>query len=860
MSAPRRLHEADDVPIEEREQQRESAERERHRQRVRDDVAHRSSVDEAVAQVAAKRSRQPPCILDGDGAVEPELGAQPRRRRRARARRQQKGRRIARREPEEHEGERQHAPVQQRRRARARARGRGSARGDIASRRAASTLRRALAARLLARRRASHRSAAPTSLVMASGADLESANPLVTTHPLSRQVQRYALFVTLTRYDSALVAPAVLRARVAVERRTSARSRCRSSPDLHWHDGVPHHGAAMRPSRCSRRRILRRAIRAPPSWPRSTPPSRSNDTTLVLRFARRSRDLPALSRRAAARARASLGACRALARCARRRSTMRRSATDPSASSPPARRTLDASRETSAFPPSLGGPPSLRAASSSRSWTRRRRSSPVSRAVSSTSPASRRRWRRSRGATRRFEVLTYPVLFGTALCFNTTRAAVRRRARASRRRALDRSRAHRRRRARRLRHALVEPDPAGQSARVAPPRRRSTPLVADSLLDAAGWRRGADGRRAARWPAVRRRAAHRRQRRQRRRAARPERSRGARHHGARAPDGDGHLPHHGARRPTRRFDLLIAGIPGDLSFSYVSALFDSRAARRNAGLHRLPRIPHSTTLLARAAIAPEGAAQRTAWRDVQVALDTLAPATWLYHSRGVQGISRRVRGVRMDLRGELVTVHDWSLRTAGSGTVSLLLDAAAARRATRRRRGSARATRRRPARASSRPCIDGRVDVPARKGAAQPHRWPLSASTARCSPSIRSIRAIVCPRVRHGVRGRPARSLPARTGTSSGSPSACCTPRVLGVLLDDAECRSRRDDAARRVRASSTSAIRIADNVLGPSRPFFSTYLESIWLLQLITRARSARVDRRAAGARDARRARPRSV
>ena len=33
--------------------------------------------------------------------------------------------------------------------------------------------------------------------VFASGADLQSANPLVTVHPLSRQVQRYALFVTL---------------------------------------------------------------------------------------------------------------------------------------------------------------------------------------------------------------------------------------------------------------------------------------------------------------------------------------------------------------------------------------------------------------------------------------------------------------------------------------------------------------------------------------------------------------------------------------------------------------------------------------------------------------------------------------
>jgi len=41
-------------------------------------------------------------------------------------------------------------------------------------------------------------------VVFASGSDLESANPLVTIHPLSRQVQRHALFVTLVRYDSGL--------------------------------------------------------------------------------------------------------------------------------------------------------------------------------------------------------------------------------------------------------------------------------------------------------------------------------------------------------------------------------------------------------------------------------------------------------------------------------------------------------------------------------------------------------------------------------------------------------------------------------------------------------------------------------
>ncbi len=38
-----------------------------------------------------------------------------------------------------------------------------------------------------------------------------------------------------------------------------------------------------------------------------------------------------------------------------------------------------------------------------------------------------------------------------------------------------------------------------------------------------------------------------------------------------------------------------------------------------------------------------------------------APVVFLYHARGVQGMNRRVRGVRMDVRGELATVHEWRI-------------------------------------------------------------------------------------------------------------------------------------------------------------------------------------------------------
>ena len=41
-------------------------------------------------------------------------------------------------------------------------------------------------------------------ILFASGADLQSMNPLVTLHPLAKQVQRYALLTTLVRYDADL--------------------------------------------------------------------------------------------------------------------------------------------------------------------------------------------------------------------------------------------------------------------------------------------------------------------------------------------------------------------------------------------------------------------------------------------------------------------------------------------------------------------------------------------------------------------------------------------------------------------------------------------------------------------------------
>jgi len=74
-------------------------------------------------------------------------------------------------------------------------------------------------------------------VLFASGADLQSINPLLTVHPLARQVQRYVLLMTLARYDSALVARPYLAAawRWSDGRRTLTFT---LRTDVRWHDGT----------------------------------------------------------------------------------------------------------------------------------------------------------------------------------------------------------------------------------------------------------------------------------------------------------------------------------------------------------------------------------------------------------------------------------------------------------------------------------------------------------------------------------------------------------------------------------------------------------------------------------------------
>jgi peptide/nickel transport system substrate-binding protein len=82
--------------------------------------------------------------------------------------------------------------------------------------------------------------------------------------------------------------------------------------------------------------------------------------------------------------------------------------------------------------------------------------------------------------------------------------------------------------------------------------------------------------------------------------------------------------------PARDFEAVLLGIPGDLGLGYLRPL---------------------ATLAGLEAPSDPRAAQRMFADSV--------PVAFLYHSRGLQGMNRRVRGVTMDLRGELPTVQQW---------------------------------------------------------------------------------------------------------------------------------------------------------------------------------------------------------
>jgi peptide/nickel transport system substrate-binding protein len=72
------------------------------------------------------------------------------------------------------------------------------------------------------------------------------------------------------------------------------------------------------------------------------------------------------------------------------------------------------------------------------------------------------------------------------------------------------------------------------------------------------------------------------------------------------------------------------------------------------------------SLFARVAGATSDEELSETWHAVQGTLAREVPVSWIYHARGVQGLSRRLEQVRMDLRGEMATLLQWRLAAPGT--------------------------------------------------------------------------------------------------------------------------------------------------------------------------------------------------
>jgi peptide/nickel transport system substrate-binding protein len=109
----------------------------------------------------------------------------------------------------------------------------------------------------------------------------------------------------------------------------------------------------------------------------------------------------------------------------------------------------------------------------------------------------------------------------------------------------------------------------------------------------------------------------------------------------------------------RRFDLAVTGISGDIGLSHLEALLHSRQAGGALDLGKLHE--RAIDVAVDRARASDDSDRERNWAAVDSVLDISMPVVWLYHSRGVQGVARRLEHGHFDLRGELANVSQWSV-------------------------------------------------------------------------------------------------------------------------------------------------------------------------------------------------------
>lgn len=493
-------------------------------------------------------------------------------------------------------------------------------------------------------------------VVYASGADLESANPLVTVHPLSRQIQRFALLVTLARYDSMLVPqPYFARSWEWTPSRDELVLHLVSG--LAWHDGAP---TTARDVVFTLEAAHDRATGYPRYGDLATVVSTTapDDSTVRIRFASPPPGFPPIL--------AELPILPAHILASTPRTDMRRAEynLNPIGNGPFRFVRREAGRRwvferTPDFPDALGGPASVErlvVAVVDEPTTKFAGLVSGELAVAGIAPTMASLVARDQS----LRVVSYPVLFANAVVFNTTRppfddARVRKAVSAAidRRRIIDAALAG---------YATPAFGPVSPDNPFALAVDSSRASVADSLLDAAGWTKVPDGRRT--------------------RDGKPltftlltvgsgdnaveqllqadMRARGVTMEIRQSEFGAFLVE---ARANPKRFDALFTGIPGDLSLSYLAAMFDSKlagGALDYAGFHT----PALDAQFERVSAARSRDELADAWFNVQRLLDDATPVAWVYHSRGVQGVTAKLSGVRMDLRGEMPTLAHWRLTDA----------------------------------------------------------------------------------------------------------------------------------------------------------------------------------------------------
>jgi peptide/nickel transport system substrate-binding protein len=446
-------------------------------------------------------------------------------------------------------------------------------------------------------------------VLFASGADLQSINPLFTVHPLARQVQRYVLLTTLVRYDSAMrVIPYVAR-----RWQWSQGGRVltfRLYAGLRWHDGAP--------TTARDAAFTLRAARDPATgYPResdlatlmsiSTP----DDTTLVLGFSEAPGRVPDVLTDLAILPHHLLDTVP---------STRLRQAAwqeHPVGNGPFRFVRHEANRRwvferNPEFPATLGGPPRIRRlviAVVDEPLTKLAALTDGELDVAGIQPAHAAFVERDP----RLAVRVYPVLFTTGIIFNARKPPF---AQLASRRAVARSLD---------RAALVAgfawgfgtpaegpvppelPGYVALSGEPEPPADAGGRDLRFELLTVGSGEAALEQMVQAQLA----RAGIRMTIRQLELSAFLERVYG----------------------PHPEFEAALLGTPGDLGLGYLKPLAGLSGLATPAGPVALQRFFH----------------------------DSL-PATFLYHARGLQGMTRRLHGVEFGLRGELATVTSWSLQ------------------------------------------------------------------------------------------------------------------------------------------------------------------------------------------------------